>query len=135
MELVNALYLVKDEFQGNEQGRELLSSAVSTVLTILSPFTPHLCEELWQAIGGKNMLLDASWPTYDETALVKDEVEIVLQVNGKVRGKLLVPVDETDKKNLEALALADANVVRHTEGLTVRKVIVIPGKLVNVVAN
>ena len=81
------------------------------------------------------MLLDASWPTYDETALVKDEVEIVLQVNGKVRGKLLVPVGETDKKNLEALALADANVVRHTEGLTVRKVIVIPGKLVNVVAN
>ena len=135
MELVNALYLVKDEFQGNEQGRELLSSAVSTVLTILSPFTPHLCEELWQAIGGKNMLLDASWPTYDETALVKDEVEIVLQVNGKVRGKLLVPVGETDKKNLEALALADATVVRHTEGLTVRKVIVIPGKLVNVVAN
>lgn len=135
MELVNALYLVKDEFQDTAEGRELLSSAVSTVLTILSPFTPHLCEELWQAIGGTTMLLDAPWPTFDEKALVRDDVEIVLQVNGKVRGKLLVPASETDKKNLEALALADVNVTRHTEGLTVRKVIVIPGKLVNVVAN
>lgn len=134
MELVNALYLVKDEFQSTTPGQELLSSAVSTVLTILSPFTPHLCEELWQSIGGTAMLLDAPWPTFDEKALVRDEVEIVLQVNGKVRGKLLVPAGETDKKNLEALALADVNVGKHTAGLTVRKVIVIPGKLVNVVA-
>ncbi len=134
MELVNELYTAKDELVGSEAGRNILSSAVSSVLTLLSPITPHLCEELWQSLGGREMLLHTAWPTYDEKALQRDEIEIVVQVNGKLRGRFKVPA-QADRAEVEALALADESIKKHITGLTVRKVVVVPGKLVNVVAS
>ena len=134
MELVNEMYIAKDELVQSEAGRRVLSSAISSVLTLLSPITPHLCEELWQAMGGQQTLLNSPWPNYAQEALQRAEVEMVVQVNGKLRGRFNVPAT-AGKDEVEELALADANIQKHIAGLTVRKVVVIPGKLVNVVAN
>ncbi|EHJ48703.1 leucyl-tRNA synthetase [Solidesulfovibrio carbinoliphilus subsp. oakridgensis] len=132
MELVNFLYANVDALRAEPKGAKAVSSAVATLLTVLSPIAPHICEELWQQIGHAKLLLNEPWPRHDPAALVTDEVEVVVQVNGKLRGKLTVPRD-ADKAALEQAALADANVAKHIEGKTVRKVIVVPGKLVNVV--
>ncbi|MFV0421436.1 leucine--tRNA ligase [Oleidesulfovibrio sp.] len=134
MELVNALYLAREELGADEGGKRVLSSAVSSVLAMLAPITPHICEELWEQLGHTDMLAGQPWPEYDEKALVKDELVIPISVNGKLRAKLNVPAS-ISKEELEKLALEEANVVRHTEGLTIRKVIVVLGKMVNVVAN
>ncbi len=134
MELVNFLYANVEAIKAEPKGAKAASSAVATLLTVLSPIAPHICEELWQRIGHTNLLIDQPWPRHDPTALVTDEVEIVVQVCGKLRGKVSVPRDAS-KEDLERAALADANVAKHIEGKTIRKVIVVPGKLVNVVAN
>ena len=134
MELVNELYTSKDELVKTDAGKNILSSAISSVLTLLSPITPHICEELWEMLGGSGMLLYTAWPQSDESALERDEIEIVVQVNGKLRGRFRVPA-KADKSEVEALALADENIKKHIDGLSVRKVIVVPGKLVNVVAS
>ncbi|WP_461208491.1 leucine--tRNA ligase [Desulfocurvus sp. DL9XJH121] len=132
MELVNAMYLAKDALAGTEDGRRVLSSAISSTLTVLSPVAPHICEELWSRMGYETLLSQASWPAHDEAALAVDEVTVVVQVNGKLRGRITVAVDAA-KTDVEQAALAEANVAKHIQGQTVRKVIVIPGKLVNVV--
>ena len=100
---------------------------------LLSPIVPHVTEHLWREMHGSDML-QGSWPTVDESALGRDELEIVIQVNGKVRAKINVPA-AADKDSIEAAALAQENVIRFIDGKTVRKVIVVPGKLVNIVAN
>ncbi len=100
---------------------------------MLNPIVPHITYRLWHLLMGDD-IIDAPWPSTDESALVRDELEIVVQVNGKVRAKMSVPAN-ADKASLEALALGQENVQRFIEGATVRKVIVVPGKLVNVVAN
>ncbi|MBQ4132210.1 MAG: leucine--tRNA ligase, partial [Desulfovibrionaceae bacterium] len=122
MELVNELYTSKDELVQSQGGRNILSSAVSSVLTLLSPITPHLCEELWESLGGREMLLHTAWPRFDESALQRDEIEIVVQVNGKLRGRFKVPA-KADKSEVEALALADEGIKKYLAGLTVRKVV------------
>jgi leucyl-tRNA synthetase len=101
---------------------------------MLNPIVPHACHGLWQALGGAGDILNAPWPMVDETALSRDSIEIVVQVNGKVRAKMDAPAD-ADKDTVETLALAQDNVQRFLENVTVRKVIVVPGKLVNIVAN
>jgi leucyl-tRNA synthetase len=93
MELVNTLYQTKDALRTTEPGRHLLSSAMASTLVVLSPVTPHLCEELWQRLGHAELLSGQPWPTHDPQALVQDEVTIVVQVDGKVRSKLTVPAD------------------------------------------
>ena len=132
MELVNAMYLAKDGLVKTDDGRMVLSSAVSSTLTVLAPVAPHICEELWSLLGYGDLLSEAGWPEYDEDALAVDEVTVVVQVNGKLRGKVVVAADAS-KEAIEEAALTEENVVKHLEGKTVRKVIVIPGKLVNVV--
>lgn len=132
MELVNALYLAKDELATSEQGCKCLSSAVATVLTLMSPFTPHLSEELWTSLGHSGTASEQAWPEWSEEALQRDTITIVVQVNGKLRGKLEVAADAS-REEVEALALAEENVARYLEGKTLRKVIIVPGKLVNVV--
>ncbi|HLR88483.1 MAG TPA: class I tRNA ligase family protein, partial [Atopostipes sp.] len=108
---------------------------VKGFIKMLAPVTPHLGEELWQKITkSENGLTHEPWPTYDEDKLVSDEIEVVFQVNGKVRGKANVSRSNS-KEALEEKALENENVQEHIEGLTVRKVIVVPGKLVNIVAN
>ena len=101
---------------------------------LLAPITPHLAEELWVILGNEEGISYVPWPTYDETALVEDEIEVVFQVNGKVRAKVNVPVD-ADKAALEELAKNNELIQEHIAGKTIRKVIVVPNKLVNIVAN
>lgn len=134
MELVNAMYLSREKLDRSEAERRVFSSAMATVLILLSPITPHLCEELWERLGHKHPLADEPWPQWDETATVQDTLTVALQVNGKLRGTLEIPAG-ADKAELERAALADPAVQRHTTGLTVRKVVLVPGKLVNIVAN
>ena len=134
MELVNLMYLTKDELLADAGGRRVLGSALSATLALMFPVTPHLCEELRARLGFASPLVEQSWPVYSEEALVRDTVTVVIQVNGKLRGKLEVAADEAED-SVKAAALADANVQKHLEGLTIRKVVVVPGKLVNVVAN
>jgi len=132
MELVNELYHVKEELK--ESDPKALSSAIATAVALLSPVTPHICEELWQIMGHEAGLTAQAWPTHDEKALIKDEVTMVVQVNGKVRGKFQAP-NNAPQDEVEKIALGLENVVNFTEGKTVRKIIVIPNKLVNIVAN
>ena len=101
---------------------------------LLAPIAPHIAEELWEILGNEGGISYVPWPTFDEAALVESEVEIVCQINGKVRAKLMVPVDSS-KEALEELALANEQVKEHIAGKTVRKVIAVPNKLVNIVAN
>ncbi|RPF50251.1 leucine--tRNA ligase [Aquisalibacillus elongatus] len=101
---------------------------------LLSPVAPHLAEEIWSILGHEGTIAYEAWPTYDESKLVEDQVEIVLQVMGKVRGRAQVPKD-AGKEQLEELALNDERVQEWIEGKTIRKVVVVPGKLVNIVAN
>jgi leucyl-tRNA synthetase len=132
MELVNALYAYKDASEEHNAG--LVYEAITALIKMLSPFVPHITEELWRgAIDADSSVHAQSWPAYSEEALKVDNVEIVLQVNGKVRGRLTVPAEAT-KEELEQIALADANVQAHIGGATVRKVICVPGRLVNIVA-
>jgi len=107
---------------------------VEGFVKLLSPIAPHLSEELWNKLGHETTISYEAWPTYDETKLVENEVEIVVQVNGKVRAKLNVAKDIT-KEQLEKVALEDERVKEQIEGKTIRKVIAVPGKLVNIVAN
>ncbi len=132
MELLNEVGRLSDD---EPQTRAVRQEALDTAVLVLSPpIVPHICHNLWQALGHSDTVVDASWPVADESAMVRSEIEVVLQVNGKVRAKENVPAD-IGKTDLEKLALENENVMRFTDGKTVRKVIVVPGKLVNVVAN
>lgn len=132
MELVNALYAYKEA--AKEPNAGLIYEAISDLIKMMSPFVPHITEELWRgAIDANSSVHEQSWPECDEEALKVDNVEIVLQVNGKVRGRLTVPAEAT-KEELENIAMADANVQAHIGDATVRKVICVPGRLVNIVA-
>ena len=99
---------------------------------MLSPMTPHISHALWHALGHETALVDQPWPEVDESALALDTIELVVQVNGKLRGRVAVPADAA-KDVIEELALADENVQRFVDGKEIRKVIVVPGRLVNVV--
>lgn len=132
MELVNALYAYKEA--AKEPNAGLIYEAISDLIKMMSPFVPHITEELWRgAIDANSSVHEQSWPECDEEALKVDNVEIVLQVNGKVRGRLTVPAEAT-KEELEKIAMADANVQAHIGDATVLKVICVPGRLVNIVA-
>ncbi len=128
MELVNSIYGFeeKDRFPG------VLREALESVVRLLAPFVPHISEELWSEMGHDGGLDAAGWPQWESKALIEEEKTIVVQVNGKVRSKVVVPADATDEE-VKAAALADANVLRFIEEQTVVKVIVVPGRLVNVV--
>ncbi|WP_231759857.1 leucine--tRNA ligase [Microbulbifer elongatus] len=132
MELLNEITKTaeRDSANGLAVEREALQAAVM----LLAPVTPHISHELWKALGNRGELVDAPWPKVDEKALVRSSITLVVQVNGKLRAKLEAPAD-ADKETLEKMALADENVLKFTEGKNVRKVIVVPRKLVNIVAN
>ncbi|WP_348814417.1 leucine--tRNA ligase [Halomonas sp. H10-59] len=131
MELTNAIAKFGDT---SPQGLAVSREAIEACVLLLSPITPHACHALWRSLGHDGAVIDATWPAFDESALARDSIELVVQVNGKLRARLEVPAD-ADKAAVEALALANDNVQRHTDGKTLRKVIVVPGKLVNIVAN
>ncbi|MEE9303247.1 MAG: leucine--tRNA ligase [Thiotrichaceae bacterium] len=131
MELLNDL----SKFQADdEQSNAIRQEVLEGITLMLSPVTPHLSHTLWQELGHKENIVDTPWPVVDSAALVQSNIELMVQVNGKVRGKISVAVD--DKKDIiEQLAQEDENVKRFIEDLTVRKIIVVPGRLVNIVAN
>ncbi len=129
MELINAVSKFEDD---SEQGRAVVQDALEVVTLLLAPIVPHICHTLWQQLGHSGTVAEASWPQLDADALVQSEIELVVQVNGKLRGRITVPV-EADNATVEALAKADENVQRFIEGKPIRKLIVVPKKLVNIV--
>ncbi|MEM7258229.1 MAG: class I tRNA ligase family protein, partial [Pseudomonadota bacterium] len=131
MELLNDVnrYEVSDDTD-----RSIVQEAVESAVLMLSPVIPHVCHSLWHGLGKSSAIVDERWPVLDEDALVKSELELVVQVNGKLRSKITV-ANDCSREQCEALALADEHVQRHTEGKTIRKVIVVPEKLVNIVAS
>jgi leucyl-tRNA synthetase len=113
---------------------EIPRSALESLVLCLHPFAPHIAEDVWRTLGHDGSIAHATWPGFDPALCEDDEVEVVIQVNGKVRGRFMVAKDAT-REALEAQAMADERLVRWVEGKTVRKVIVVPGKLVNVVVS
>ncbi len=130
-ELVN---LVAKTPATHEADRAAVQEALTTAVVVLSPIAPHVTQKLWESLGGEGVLLEAGWPAVDEGALKQDTVELVVQVNGKVRGKVQVAAD-VDQDTAQAVALAEENVARFVADKTVRKVILVPGKLLNIVAS
>jgi leucyl-tRNA synthetase len=132
MELMNEVNRCAD--RSTPETLAVEREAIEAAVILLAPVAPHICHSLWLALGHSSNVIDQAWPSVDKAALVKASVVVVIQVNGKVRSKLDVP-NGISKEDMEALALNDSNVKKFTEGTTIRKVIVIPNKLVNIVAN
>ena len=129
MELINALYKFEDE---SPQGRAVMQEALEAVALMLAPIVPHIAHAMWQALGRGGAVLDAPWPKADASALARDVVELVVQVNGKLRGHISVAASAS-KNEIEQAALAEENVRRYVENKAVKKIVVVPGRLVNVV--
>jgi leucyl-tRNA synthetase len=148
MELTNELYAFGDATGVTRQGRRqdegavavdappatkaVLKEAVETLVLLLSPFAPHMSEELWEKLGHPTGVVAAGWPVYDESAAKADEIVVPVQVNGKVRARLTVAADISEAE-MQAAALADPQVLTYTEGKTIVKVVVARGRLVSIV--
>ena len=129
MELLNTLARFADD---SDQGRAVMQEALDAVVLMLSPIVPHITHELWQQLGHEQAVVDCAWPLVDEAALVQASIALVVQVNGKVRGRINVSPDAS-REIIEAAVMDEENVQKHIADKTVRKIIVVPGKLVNVV--
>ena len=129
MELMNKLTRAPQE---SEQDRALMQEALLAIVRLLYPFTPHICFELWSSLNGQGDIDLAPWPVADEAAMVEDAKLVVVQVNGKVRAKITVPADITEEQ-VKALATQEAQIAKYLDGVTIRKAIYVPGKLLNLV--
>jgi leucyl-tRNA synthetase len=129
MELVNELMRFSP---GEADARALVGEALDAVVRMLAPIVPHIAQALWQALGNNGLVMDAAWPEADESALQRETVELVVQVNGKLRGHIEIAADAA-RADIETAALGDENVKRHVRDRAVRKIIVVPGRLVNIV--
>lgn len=132
MELLNEVSKLSD--RANPQGLAVEREALEAAILLLAPIVPHIAQALWKELGYSTIALNTPWPKVDEAALTRSTVEVVVQVNGKVRGKLDAAID-APKDVLEQAALAQENVQKFLEGVTVRKIIIVPNKLVSIVAN
>ena len=131
MELSNTIAKFNDT---SDQGRAVRAESLSTAVLLMSPFTPHLCHTLWEAMSGTQSILQTPWPKVDQSALVQSSIDMVIQVNGKLRSK--ISVDATmDRDTIQQLALADEKVQGFISDMAVRKVIVVPNKLINIVVS
>ncbi|WP_243374440.1 leucine--tRNA ligase [Geotalea sp. SG265] len=131
MELVNALQAF--EPKNLPANAPVLKEAIEAVILLLAPFVPHFAEELWEGLGHEKSLIEAGWPVFDPAAAVDEELLVVVQVNGKLRGKVTVAAGASDEE-VKGAALADDRIRQVIEGMTVKKVVYVPGKLVNIVA-
>jgi leucyl-tRNA synthetase len=132
MELLNHVNKFDDS---SDQGRAIRHEAFETIVLMLNPVTPHISHRLWQVLGHPETVLeDVPFPTVDPDALVRDSLKLAVQLNGKLRGTLEV-AQGTDNASIEAMALAEPGVVANLNGMTIRKVIVVPGRVVNIVAS
>jgi leucyl-tRNA synthetase len=136
MELVNELYAFGDAVQKaaavRPQSASVMREAIDALVVMISPFAPHTAEELWEMTGHEGGLATASWPSFDEGVAKADEIVVPVQVNGKLRSRLTVPAD-TPEGELRERALADAAVRAHVDGKSVKSVVIVKGKLINVV--
>ncbi|WP_455208207.1 leucine--tRNA ligase [Kaarinaea lacus] len=134
MKMVNCLQPLTEKLREStdEGSQAVYAEAIDILLRLLSPIVPHITHTLWQAVGKTSDILDAQWPMPDANALIKESVELVVQVNGKLRGKISVPA-AADKKQIEAIAMQDDNVQRHIEDKEIKKIVVVPGRLLNIV--
>jgi len=131
MELSNELSKFKDD---SENARAIVQEALDAMVLMMSPIVPHFSHSMWKELGHKTAVIDEAWPVADKAAMIQDSIELMVQVNGKLRSKIKVAAD-ANKESIEAMAQADESVKAHTDGKTVRKIIVVPGRLVNIVAN
>lgn len=129
MELMNALTRFTEQ---SDAARQVRQEVLELVVLMLAPITPHICHVLWQQLGNENAVIDAAWPSVDDKALKQDNIELMVQVNGKLRAKIVVEVN-AQQSDIEPLVLADPQVQRHIENKTVRKIILVPGRLINIV--
>jgi len=129
MELLNAVGKFDDN---SAQGKAVCREALESAVLLLSPIVPHASHSLWLALGNTSVIIDTPWPKVDEAALASDSVELMVQVNGKLRSKIEVATD-ADKSAIETQALAEENVQKFIEGKEIKRVIVVPGRLVNIV--
>jgi leucyl-tRNA synthetase len=129
MELLNWVSKFDDQ---SPTGQAIRQETYESMVLMLSPIIPHLCHQLWQELGQDSVIIDHPWPQVDEAALVRESIEMVIQVNGKLRGKMQVSV-ETDKAGCEVMAINNENVQRYIKDRPVKKIIVVPKKLVNIV--
>ncbi len=135
MEMINELSRVSiEELEESSAASRAFAEALRTVVTLLSPFVPHVCEELWEALGGRPGMVRVPWPTFDPALIKQDQLAIVVQVNGKKRAEITVPADASEDA-VKQIALGERNVQRFIEGKTVKKMVVVPGKLLNVVVS
>ncbi len=132
MEMVNALYVYKENTKSEAYNKALVGEAIKTLITLLSPFIPHAASEMWEIIGEKSELSETVWPQFDNGALVVNKVEIVVQINGKIRGKLMISPELTGAQ-IQEIALNDEKVKELIAGKDVVKVIAVPKKLINIV--
>ena len=129
MELVNEL----NAFEINDDvDKQVVKEAIKAIILLLSPIVPHICNRLWLDLGYDSSIIDESWPTHNPELMVQENVEIVIQVNGKLRSKITVD-QSIDDKALEELVMMDEKIKKHTDGHTVKKIIIVPKKLVNIV--
>lgn len=134
MELMNAIDKAKISANSSADAKAALREVLTTLTRMLTPITPHIAEELWLQFGSTTKsVMDAGWPTVNEKALKADSVDIILQINGKMRGKLSMTAG-VSREEMEAAARQDPAIIRHTEGQTIVKIIAVPGKLINIVA-
>jgi leucyl-tRNA synthetase len=129
MELTNQLQSFED---ASVQGVAVRQETLEAIILMLAPIIPHVCHMMWQRLGNKQAIYEVQWPEVDASALKKDDMELVVQVNGKKRATITVPMG-IDKQEIEAAALNDGNVKKFTEDKIIAKVIIVPGRLVNVV--
>jgi len=133
MELSNSISKFIDRHDiDDEQNLALINEALKVVVLLLAPITPHLCHVLWRHLGHSEAIIDSTWPQYEESALQRSTIQIVVQVNGKLRTRIEVPHD-LEKSAIETSDIENLVVKRYINGKDIRKVIVVPGRLVNIV--
>ena len=129
MELINTLTQSQDD---SDNGQAILREGLESTVLILSPIVPHITDVIWRDFGHEEQIINALWPDVDESALVQEKIQLIVQINGKLRARIKVPAD-ADQGTIKAMALAEEKVLRFTEGKSIKKVIIVPGKLVNIV--
>ena len=129
MELFNHLNAFKIN---SDLDQKVARESIETILLLLSPIVPHICNRLWHEIGNENAIIYERWPLSQEDLIVDDVIEVVIQVNGKLRSRVVVSADK-NKEELEEIALSDSKIVSFIDGKEIKKVIVVPKKLINIV--
>jgi len=132
MELVNEIYVPEIKDRTDEMSRRVVREAIETIVVLLSPFVPHFAEELWETLGNRASIIKTRWPDYDPEAVLEDEILIVIQVNGRLRDRMTIPTSYGEEE-VKAWALKSERIRKLVEGKEIKRVILVPKKLVNIV--